>query len=104
VLETQAALQAGSVALTLRVITFCWASSESLEPPPQPAKTLPIMPNTKLFAILILMFPSSSRFMRVGTNGRTGVGFDPTVSTGPRSLLPLQAGLIQTAAIFFQLY
>jgi hypothetical protein len=42
-------------ALTLLVRVFCWASSESLEPPPQAARKLPIIPITRLFAIVVLM-------------------------------------------------
>jgi hypothetical protein len=100
VLELHAVLQAGRVALTLRVITFCCASSESPEPPPQAARKLPIMPNTKLFAILFLMFPSSSDF-DMYEERRTGEmvsNSHPKTSTGPQVSMPLPL----SAAIFFQ--
>jgi hypothetical protein len=48
VVETQVALQAGSVALRLRVIVFCWVSNESLDPPPQAANMPPIRLRVKV--------------------------------------------------------
>jgi hypothetical protein len=64
--ETQAVLQAGSVALTLLAITFCCASSESLDPPPQAASTLPSKPKATVLFICDFMLPPISQAVVIG--------------------------------------